>query len=130
MSMLSMVSELHDLTVFCWTFGGIYLELQKNKFIWKCRKTVLDKGQCLQYNILLLCGILLCATIGGNVRMNNFYTAWYKASRNFSRRGIDAQYRPSEETGTSFAGKTCVRSHDRVISSGRRKKAGQKTMQP
>ncbi len=62
--------------------------------------------------------------------MNNYYTPWYKVSRDISRRGVDARYRSGEDMGTSFAGKPCARSSRKAAISAMRKKARQKTNKP
>lgn len=62
--------------------------------------------------------------------MNNYYSPWYKASRDIDRRGVDSRYRSGEDVGTSFAGKPCARSSRKTAISAMRKKARQKTKQP
>ena len=62
--------------------------------------------------------------------MNNHYTPWYKAFRDFERRSVDARYHSSEEMGTSFAGKPCVHSSRKAAISATLKKNRQRTSQP
>lgn len=61
--------------------------------------------------------------------MNNYYSPWYKASRDIARSGVDARCRSGEDMGTSFAGKPCVRSSRKAAISVMRKKARQKAKQ-
>lgn len=54
--------------------------------------------------------------------MNHLYMLRHEASRNFYRRGVDAQYHSSEEIGTSFAGKTCAQSSQKSDALGKPQK--------